>query len=345
MRRFFIIFIIASVTAFILHTRLKESAIQLPIGQAKKITLTLDRELQEKAEKILISKIERMKKDGHLPKTVDLAFVCLDNQTGAVLAYIPALPPEVYDFALSDKRDTGSVFKPLFYAIAIDTDAISPSDTFMDSPTRFPRLDGKGGTYTFKNFGDIYENRLMTVEEAIADSKNVVMLKVYHRTDRQMLSQKLNALGVPLESRKTDINLLPVSWTLNLVEVASAFTTLAGDGWRTSPRFVAEQPVKRTPVFSPETCRLVLRGMQRSLTDGTGVAAKDLSNVARAKTGSSYDSIAVLQTRKVTLVLRVGNRDSNKDIKKTGGKLALPLLAEYLREIIRARPELAPVWE
>ncbi|MCA1626164.1 MAG: hypothetical protein LC778_20705, partial [Acidobacteria bacterium] len=135
-----------------------------------------------------------------------------------------------------------------------------------------------------------------------------------------------------------------------------AFTSLLNGGYRVAPRFIAaitthkdgrveEIPVRRNRVFNAAACELVLEGMRACLTRGTGMrAAADLSNVARAKTGSSQDSLAVLMTRELTMLLWVGRRNSNRDLRIIGGEMALPLLAELLRDMRRERPNLTPFW-
>jgi membrane carboxypeptidase/penicillin-binding protein PbpC len=339
---------ITCVTIFLLAEWQREP-LPLPKSVDKHIVSTVDAELQRLAEKKILAKIKDMKKRGQLSKDAEVAFICLDNETGDVLAYLGGNSVNAeknMDFLLAKNRDTGSVIKPIFYVIALDTGAISATDVFMDEPMKFLSLDGRNETYSFDNYRNSYQNKALTIEESIADSSNVCMLQAYHRTDRQKLAGKMDALGMPLEDGKYNVNLLPVSWSPNLIEIASAYTTLANGGVRSSPRLTIDQPLRKTQVFSAESCSVALRGMRQVLTAGTGAkAAKDLASVARAKTGSSYDSLALLQTRKITMVIRVGTRNSVKDLKKTGGALALPLLADYTRELRRVRAELVPVWE
>jgi penicillin-binding protein 1C len=325
------------------------SPISLPPNTEKIVTSTVDRQMQRLAEDRILAKVGKMKKSGQLPKDADLSFVCVHNKTGDVLAYLGGNSlnnDKNVDFVLVKTRDTGSILKPIFYGIALDTGAISPLDTFWDAPMKFSRLDGVSGTYSFDNFRNSYRNQALSIEDGIAYSSNVCMLQAYHRINQQKLSEKLNLLGMPLEVGEYNLNLLPVSWYPNLFEIASAYTTLANGGSRSSPRLIVNDPIRKTQVFSGESCNVVLRGMQKVLTDGTGKnAASDLAKVARAKTGSSYDSLAILQTREITMVIRVGNRSSVTDLRKAGGSLALPLLADYLRELRRSRAELVPDWE
>lgn len=325
----------------------RRKPITLPTSERKVIQTTLDPRLQQLTETTLVAAIAKRRATGRLPKSAQLSFVCIDNTNGDILAYVGGdvtQPNTRLDFALIETRDTGSVLKPIFFAIAIESGAVTIDETFSDVHREFPRLDGSGASYTFENYRGSYTGKSLTIEEAIAVSSNSAMLQAYHKTSRQSIERLLGLLGMPLEEGKFNINLLPVSWSPNLVEIASAYSTLANDGVRRSPRLTVSDPVRTTPVFSPQTSQVVLEGMRRVLTDGTGTKAKDLARVARAKTGSSYDSLAVLMTRRITVVIRIGSRDSNKDLRKSGGGLALPLAADFIRAARRIDSAYAPDW-
>lgn len=321
----------------------------------KVIVLTIDPTLQELAEQHLRDVVRGRVQRNQLPRDTDIGFVCLENATGNVLGYIPTSQERSeVDNCRTRTRDVGSIVKPLLYAFGLDSGAISPDNTFSDEPSVFRRID-RAGTYSAQNYGGRYTHEELTIVDAIALSSNVAMLKAYHRFDQRLLRRQLQAMDLPVDG--ANINLMALGrWTPPLLNLASAFTALPNGGEQAAPRFIAsttaqrdgvtvQTPVRRRRVFGASACETVLEGMRACLTRGTGArAAADLSDVARAKTGSSQDSLAVLQTRELTMLLWIGRRDSNRDLRMSGGSLALPLLAELLRNIRRVRPELAPVW-
>jgi membrane peptidoglycan carboxypeptidase len=161
----------------------------------------------------------------------------------------------------------------------------------------------------------------------------------------------LNELNLPMPRSFAKIG-IGDNWSVPLIRLASAYTALQNDGEMAMPNYLSmvvmpdgrrvEAPVARKHVFDSAACKVVLAGMKECITNGTGVAAKNLKDVAWGKTGTTQDSMAVLQTRKLTMVLWVGNRDSNEDLKKTGGALAMKLLAAFLSEVRKTYPQFAP---
>lgn len=326
--------------------------------EARAILLTCDRQIQSIAEKEIAAplreRINNQTRKHRLPKDTDCAFVCLANDTGNVLAYIPTLVPgSELDNCRKSKRDVGSVIKPLIYAEAIEIGVIREHDTFLDSPMSFPHRDGRG-SYTIGNYHDGYTHRFLSIEEAIALSSNVAMTQAYHRIPLVALREWIARLNLPAPD---DVDRLQIGrWAIAPLRLASAFTALAGEGRAAGPRFVfatrlpdgtqLDEPVTRTEqVFSHRTCEIVGRGMRACLVKGTGVAAADLVDCARGKTGtSSTDALSVLQSRVITAVLWVGRREY-ADLRLAGGRVCMPLLGSFFRALRRIQPELLPSWE
>ncbi|HLM59973.1 MAG TPA: penicillin-binding transpeptidase domain-containing protein, partial [Pyrinomonadaceae bacterium] len=144
------------------------------------VSLTLDEAIQEIAQKKIASPIlQAINKS--LPADTDMAFVCLANETGNVLAYIPTIQKnKEFDNCRQAKRGIASTIKPFIYGIALESGAIRSEETFLDAPAEFPRLDSEG-TYSVDNYKNQYTMRELTIEEAIAISSNVVAMRVYHR--------------------------------------------------------------------------------------------------------------------------------------------------------------------
>ncbi len=316
------------------------------------VFLTADDQLQEISRReIALPLRDRLAK--RFPD-VDMAFVCVRNATGDVLAYIPTFRDNSeFDNCRIETRDIGSTAKPIAYAIALQTGVVSSGDTFLDERMEFPRLDGPG-TYSPHNFGDSYTHRNLTLVEALAKSSNSVATQVYHRIDQQRLRDYVKALNLPLTY---NVNLMQLGrWAVSLLSLASAFTAFPNGGYAAQPRFISAKvypdghrediPVRKTSkLFREDVCALVSEGMKMCLTNGTGAfAASDLSDRARGKTGSSQDALSVLQSREITAVIWIGNQKSNEDLKMTGGRIAMPYLARFFRALKRERPELVPPW-
>lgn len=111
--------------------------IDTPAEDGKNVVLSIDRNIQAQAEKILKNKLESSgAKDGSV--------IVMDPQTGKVMAmanyptYNPAEFSTVTDASVfmngttTSAYENGSVIKSLTMAIGIDTGVVSPSDTYYN---------------------------------------------------------------------------------------------------------------------------------------------------------------------------------------------------------------------
>jgi membrane peptidoglycan carboxypeptidase len=308
------------------------------------VRLTLDPGLQVIADNKIAAPLRRMIRKGSLPPDTDVAFVVMENSTGHVLAVIPALKGEL-DLTRRTSRDPGSIWKPLEAAAALTRRAIFPHERFPDTgPMKF---DGA----VIHNFGNRYSGQELTIVDCLARSSNVCAMQIQARMSADEWRDALAALNLPLPRSFAKLG-IGDNWPVPVIRTASAYTALQNGGEMAMPSYVAsvsladgsslQAPTVRRRVFDPAACQVVLAGMKACITRGTGTAAKGLRDAAWGKTGTTQDSMAVLQTRRLTMVLWIGNRDSNKDLKKTGGALAMKLLAAFLSEVRKTQPQLAP---
>ncbi|MGH9426314.1 MAG: penicillin-binding transpeptidase domain-containing protein [Terriglobia bacterium] len=337
--------------------RASDTRIIKPRGE-QEILLTCDKHIQSIAEREIAaplrSRINNQSRKDSLPKDTDCALVCLANDTGDVLAYIPTLlAGSEFDNNRRTGRDVGSVIKPLIYAEALEIGVITQNDTFRDAPMSFPHRDGNGN-YTVRNYHNGYTYRSLSIEDAIALSSNVAMTQAYHRIPLAALREWISRLKLP---EPDDLDRLQIGrWAIAPLQLASAFTALAAEGRVARPKFIVttklsdgkqvDEPItKSEKVYSAHACETVSRGMRACLVKGTGQVAADLASCARGKTGtSSTDALSVLQSRVITTVLWVGRRQY-VDLGLAGGRTCMPLLANLFRVLRRARPELIPSWE
>lgn len=309
--------------------------------ETKTVELAVDEEAR-----VLCRYVLRQRFLGLMRKIPDLdaAMITVRNADSAMLIHIGSIREHAeFDNALAGRRDLGSVCKPFIYAAALQQNAISPEEQFPDEPAEFPRLDG-AGTYAVHNYGNKYTYRTLNIEEALALSSNTVAARVYHRVGPTAVRRVFQELRL---GTAFSINLLPAGrWNTSLVNLAAAYTVFPNLGEFSPAKIMrtTSGPPRPVRVFSPSVCRVVSRGMLSCLTHGTGTAAADLAEFARGKTGSTSDAIAVLQTRHVTTALWLGRVRSSRDLGMTGGKVAMPAIAECYRGLRRIRPSWFLVW-
>ena len=325
-----------------------------------KIYTTLDSELQRDATQAVAEGMKEL--DGILLKrhekeggTLDLpqvALLCLDPHTGEVKAFIGGrnYGSSQLDHALAH-RPSGSAFKPIVYAAALNTgltdptNGITASTLFSDTPQTF-NFNGQAYSPTDFHkdewFGDV------TVRTAFIKSLNVPAIEVAQRTGYRTVANLAHAVGL------NDVHATPSmalgTYQVTPLEMAGAYTTFANDGIFIKPVLVSKIVDKNGKDMwsaQPETKRvldsrvnfLVVSLMQDVLRYGTGagVRARGFDLPAAGKTGTSHDAWFAGFTSKLLCVVWVG-LDDYRDIKMEGAKAALPIWTAFMKRAHKHRP-------
>src|SRR5213079_970253 len=93
-------------------------------------------------------------------------------------------------------------------------------------------------------------------------------------------------------------------------------------------------------VIREQTAYMITDALMDVVHRGTASKANGAlgKNVFAGKTGTSKDGWFVGYTPNLVTVAWVG-LDDNEDIHATGGDIALPLWVDFMREVVRMRPE------
>ncbi|TVQ27157.1 MAG: PBP1A family penicillin-binding protein [Spirochaetaceae bacterium] len=243
------------------------------------------------------------------------ALVTLDNRDGHITAMIGGAQFERIDQlnrAVSGRRTPGSAFKALYYAAAIDSQAITPATMLYDSPVVFRNEDGS--MYTPRNYAGNW-NGPMLVREALNRSLNIPAVRVFHRTGfTTALGVSAALLGIP-ESDMAGRGLerrYPVALGVSSVsplEMTRAYATFASGGRQVDPiavRYIEDQRgrVIAEPerdlrieqqrrgaagqIVSPEAAYIMTDLMRGVFTDGTLRAQNPIMPMA-AKSGTTQN--------------------------------------------------------
>lgn len=139
-----------------------------------KVTTTIDLNLQKKAEAIVAAKA---KDNAVRANASSAAVVTLDNATGEILAMVGSA--DYFDVekagqvnVATSRRQPGSSFKPLVYALAMSKAPVGPSTPMYDLPTKF-------GDWEPKNFDGEFLGK-MTVKTALGNSRNIPAAKMFY---------------------------------------------------------------------------------------------------------------------------------------------------------------------
>ena len=320
---------------------------------------TLDPDLQRAAAqavqdgmKLVDAQLEqryahRHKGKGGAPMAVphaQAALIVLDPQTGAVKAMVGG---RNYGVSQLDHivrlRPTGSIFKPIVYAAALNLalqggqPVLTTTSTVLDQPTVFE------GGYAPANFENKYFGRV-TLRTALAHSLNNATISVAQEIGYGRVADLAHQLGI------TSVQPTPSeaigTYSASPLQMAEAYTVFANHGVRVQPQFyysvqepggqVVLQPQPRTvDVLDPRVVYLVTSMLQSVMNNGTAarVRALGFSAPAAGKTGSSHDGWFAGYTSNLLCLVWVGMDDyTNLDIE--GSRSALPIWGEFMKTAV-----------
>ena len=281
------------------------------------VNLTLDRDLQWYAQEVIREQVEEMDAEWG-------SVVAIDVRTGDVLALAesPAVDPNAPGAvpaedrgtrALSDVIEPGSTAKVITAAAAIEEGLVTPTDRF-EVPYTYTTENGQ----TFRDSSP-HGLEQLTFAGILGKSSNTGTVMVGEKLTRAQRYDYLTrfgmgqptGIGFPGETR--GILHDPDSWdgrtqyavlfgqgfSLNMLQSAQVFATIANDGVRVSPRLVkgttdadgtfhpAPEPEKVT-VVSPETAAQVREMLEGAVNEGgTGGNAAVPGYRVAGKTGTA----------------------------------------------------------
>jgi penicillin-binding protein 1A len=276
---------------------------------------------------------------------VQASFLAIQPQTGEIKAMVGG-----YDFDESkfnrttqSLRQTGSSFKPFVYAAAVDN-GLRPDDTIVDAPVSF-------GSYSPGNYDGKYEGTI-SIRRALGDSRNIPAVKTLAKLGVNNLIPYLRRFGITSKIEPV----LPIALgaaDVTLIEMVSAYSTFPNDGVRVVPQMITrvtdyegnvleENFPELRDVIPAETARIMVDLMQEPVRQGTATKAKELNRPVAGKTGTTNDftdAWFIGYTPSLVAGAWIGfDEKVTLGDKETGGKAALPMWMEFIREVYKDKP-------
>jgi penicillin-binding protein 1C len=327
-----------------------------------RIRTTLDLDLQDFAQGIVRAQVDKLRAGFNLNNA---SLVALKVGTAEVVAMVGSAD---FDSAAIGgqvnvtlrKRQPGSAIKPVVYAAALDTDAVSPASVLWDVRVEYPIGDDR--TYVPQNYDERFRGPV-TVRTALANSLNIPTLKLFDALEPEQFLATANRMGVAFTAEGLQNAGLSASLgalEVSPLELTTAYHTLANGGRFVEPTPVLSVtdglgrpltlPVTLAPqqAVSPDTAFLVTDILSDNAARASvfGEASRlRLSRPAAAKTGTTTDfrdNWTVGYTRYLAAGVWSGNNDGQPMRGVDGITGAGPIWNQFMEGVI-ADPALRAV--
>ncbi len=151
-------------------------------------------------------------------------FMVADYKTGEVKAWVGGLNHKFFQFDnVLSKRQTGSVFKPVVYATALEQ-GWQPCDFFDNAYATYPQYDD----WTPKNSDQIYGGAY-SMEGALTNSVNVATVDAILKVGPENVAKMAKKMGVENPLPAVPAIALGTS-NISLMEMIKIFATVANEG-------------------------------------------------------------------------------------------------------------------
>jgi len=271
-------------------------------GGGLKVTVTVDYEMQEEANRILRAWFRDL--DGPTG-----AIAMVENDTGAVRVMASGLDfgddleagQRPYDLATKGRRQAGSAFKPFALVTALESGWKSGRQITLGSYwdyTSPQKLDcgfpcsPSGNIWTVRNAGSGGKG-IRTLEQATYLSTNTVYAQVSLAVGPENIVDVAHRMGI-----ESPLNAVPSialgTQSVSPLEMASAFSTLANYGEKVETYLIEriedqngntvyERQVVKERVLSEALSAAVVQTMEKVVSQGTGTRA----NIGRPQAGKT----------------------------------------------------------
>ncbi len=316
-----------------------ESTVQFRRHSGLKVYTYLDQQAQKAAEKVLTDY------QHHLPVGLDqAALVSMRLKDGAVLSMVGGLGNYLdnqWNSAIHP-HTMGSSFKPFVYLTAFEQRILTPSSTISDAPLMV--LDDGDKVWQPSNFDKKFMG-LITVEQALAFSRNVCSVRVAQQTGIGPIVDTARRAGITEPLAPTLALSLGAS-AASPLSMASAYGTLARGGVYMEPQFIRRiENEKGKVIFESEAAHSsrvldedatvkIVEILKKVVDSGTGTHARLSGIPAAGKTGTANDAKDlwfVGFTPDLVTAVWTGNSE-NKSVpgrNVTGGTVAAVMWKKY----------------
>jgi len=323
---------------------------------------TIDTDFQKIAQEAVESGLKEIEKrqkylSSDIPFSPEGALVCFDLETGYVKALVGGrdFRKSQFNRATQARRQTGSAFKPIVYASALDK-GYTPASIVVDAPIIFEWGDKK---WKPKNFEEKFLGPT-TLRNAIAHSVNIVTVKIAQDVGIGYIKDYAQKIGIsfPLQN---DLSMALGSSSISLYELTKAYAAFGNQGNAFRPIFIKKildrdgnlleenlplfypkEPFNEERILSPQTAYIMTNLLEGVVQNGTGWRAKTLGRPVAAKTGTTdqfLDAWFIGYTQEFITGIWVGfDEERSLGENETGSRAASPIWVTFMSKILKDKP-------
>ena len=323
-----------------------------------KVYTTIDLGVQKAAEEALQAGLKEIEKRHKYPSDArpEGALLSFDLEAGYIRAMVGGsdFSKSQFNRATQARRQTGSAFKPIIYASALDKN-FTPASVIVDAPLFF---EWGNRRWRPRNFGDTYRGPT-TLRNALTHSLNTVTVRLAQELGVPYIVTYARSLGIssPLQN---NLSMALGSSGISLYELSNAYAVFANQGRAFRPRGVKKildrhgnlleenlpysslaLPPQVDQVISPQTAYLMTSLLESVVQEGTGWRAKALGRPVAGKTGTTdhfMDAWFIGYTPDVLTGVWVGFDDeTGLGENETGNRAALPIWLNFMTRVLRGK--------
>ncbi len=323
----------------------------------------IDLRFQDTAQEAVVAGLKEVEKRGkypssEIPLTPEGALICFDLETGYVKAMVGGKDYRKSQFnrVTQGRRQTGSAFKPIVYASALDK-GFTAASIIVDSPIVFEWGDQK---WKPKNFEGNFSGPT-TLRNALTHSVNIVTVKIAQEVGIEYIRDYAQKLGISSPLHNT-LSMALGSSSISLYELTKAYSVFANKGNLFKPIFIKkildrngnlleenvplsyfEEFPEQEQIITPQTAFLITHLLEGVVQHGTGWRARSLGRPVAAKTGTTdqfMDAWFIGYTPELITGVWVGfDEERSLGENETGARAASPIWVNFMSRILKDKPK------
>jgi penicillin-binding protein 1A len=288
----------------------------------------------------------------HYLKLLNAGFIAIEPQTGALKAWVGGIDFRFYKYDhVTAPRQTGSVFKPIVYLAALESN-IAPNKYYPNIHKTYYEYDNWAPRNSHDEYGGYY-----TMKGALAKSLNTVSVEVLLDAGINYTIDLSKELGISSDLPKYPSLALGVA-SVSLKEMVEAYAGIVNDGRPVESYYlvqIADQngnvlekfntKHSNEQVASPENCRTVIKMMEEVVNSGTGRGIRTRFGIEgdfAGKTGTTQensDGWFIGMSPNLVTGCWVGADDPRVHFRTTtygqGAYMAMPIVGSFFYRVNR----------